>query len=177
MGLKAILEDERISLRAVEPEDIHYLYEWENDTENWLISSTQSPFSIEVLKRYIEHSSEDIYTAKQLRLMITAKDLNNETIGIIDLFDFDPQHQRAGVGILIAPEFRNKTYARCALTCLMSYCKRILHIHQLYASMLCDNKASVRLFHSCGFEQTGIRKHWIRFEQEWHDELFMQRIL
>jgi len=40
-----------IILRALEPEDLELLYEWENDMANWLISNTLAPFSRFTLKR------------------------------------------------------------------------------------------------------------------------------
>ena len=61
---------ENIYLRALEPLDIDVLFDWENDTDNWLVSNTQTPFSRFVLEQYIASAHSDIYTAKQLRLMI-----------------------------------------------------------------------------------------------------------
>ena len=59
-----------IKLRALEPEDLELLYEWENNNEYWIISNTVSPFSKYTLKRYIENSHKNIYETGQLRLMI-----------------------------------------------------------------------------------------------------------
>ena len=59
-----------IILRALEPEDLELLYEWENDDNYWLISNTSSPFSKYTLKRYIENSHKCIYETGQLRFMI-----------------------------------------------------------------------------------------------------------
>lgn len=66
----------------------------------WDVSDTLTPFSHFTLKKYIENAHVDIYTSKQLRLMITRVD-TQEPIGLIDLYDFDPYHQRAGLGIMI----------------------------------------------------------------------------
>ena len=116
-----------ISLRALEPEDLELLYEWENDTANWIISNTLAPFSRFTLKRYIENSHKDIHETGQLRLMIDHI-ADNRTIGTIDLFDYDPFHRRAGVGILIAPEeYRRRGFATMALECLIKYLS-LIHI-------------------------------------------------
>ena len=102
---------EKISLRALEPEDLELLYEWENNDSYWELSNTFSPFSKYTLKRYLENSHKNIYETGQLRLMIDLID-EKKTIGTIDLFDFDPFHKRAGLGILIAPDtYRRKGYA------------------------------------------------------------------
>ena len=66
-----MMQDENILIRALEPEDLEYLYKWENDMDLWDVSDTLTPFSHFTLKKYIENAHVDIYTSKQLRLMIT----------------------------------------------------------------------------------------------------------
>jgi len=171
-----ILENNLIKLRALEPSDIDVLYSWENNTNNWLISSTITPFSRTVLEQYIQNSHEDIYSAKQLRLIIVDKLRENKVLGAIDLFDFDPINKRAGVGILIDPLECGKGYGFLALEQLKTYCFQILQLHQLYANILLDNTASIALFEKCEFEKTGCKKEWICSHYAWIDELFYQCI-
>jgi len=82
------------SLRALEPEDLYFLYKLENNESIWEVSSTQTPYSKYVLKQYLANSHQDIYEAKQLRLVI---EYHKEAAGLIDLFDYNPQHQRVGM--------------------------------------------------------------------------------
>lgn len=51
---QSFLTNERIYLRAVEPEDLDIMYEMENDPSMWDISSFTVPYSRFVLKQYIE---------------------------------------------------------------------------------------------------------------------------
>ncbi len=163
------------SLRAIEPSDIDVLYQWENDTETWSVSNTQSPFSRFVLEQYIASSHQDIYSLKQLRLIICNE--QNKAIGSIDLFDFDPHHSRAGIGILIAEKNdRKKGYASDALSLLIEYCFSVLNLHQLYCNIKIDNEASVLLFQKHGFKITGLKKEWVREGDSFKDELLLQRI-
>ncbi len=169
------LQGDHISLRAIEPADIELLYNWENDTENWKVSNTQTPFSRFVLEQYITSAHQDIYTVKQLRLMIC--NVDNKAVGCIDLFDFEPNHQRAGLGILIAEKSdRRKGYASEALNILIQYCFSSLNLHQLYCNITYDNEASVVLFQKHGFLITGIKKQWIRESGLFKDELLLQKI-
>ena len=86
-----MLEGKNLKLRALEPSDVDFLFEWENDEKLWHLSNTIAPFSRFVLEQYILNSHQDIFTNKQLRLMIDLKNGdNNYPIGSIDLFDFDP---------------------------------------------------------------------------------------
>lgn len=171
--MKRFLKDELISLRALEPDDINLLYEWENSEEIWTVSHTISPFSKHILALYIQNSDKDIYESKQLRMMIDT--LNGETVGAIDLFDFDPIHSRVGIGILIyKQEDRAKGIATAALNLMIRYCFEKLNMHQIYANILVDNKISIRLFAKAGFEVTGTKKEWIREGGIWKDEHLLQ---
>lgn len=171
MNLKA----EHIFLRAIEPSDIDLIYEWENDTENWIVSNTQTPFSRFVLEQYITSAHEDIYTAKQLRLIICTND--NKAIGSIDLFDFDANNLRAGIGILIGDKSeRKKGYASEAIKVLTNYCFTSLNLNQLYCNITTDNEESILLFQKHNFQITGIKKQWIRNGNKFKDELLLQLI-
>jgi len=165
-----------IKLRALEPEDLELLYEWENNNSYWAISNTVSPFSRYTLKRYIENSHKNIYETGQLRLMIDHVE-DKITIGTIDVFEFDPFHKRAGIGILIANEsYRRKGYASMALTCLIKYCFKTLQLHQLYCNILANNFVSMDLFKKHGFVQTGIKKEWIQTDNGYVDVFIFQLI-
>jgi len=165
-----------ITLRAIEPEDLELLYSWENDSRYWVLSNTVTPFSKYTLKRYIENSHKSIYTTGQTRLMIEhTKD--GRTIGTIDIFDFDPFHCRAGLGILIAKEeYRRKGYASMAISCLIDYCFSTLQLHQLYCNILSNNKVSIQLFKKHGFRLIGIKKEWIKTAEGFIDEHMFQLV-
>jgi diamine N-acetyltransferase len=145
------MEYKSIKLRALEPEDLELLYEWENNESYWAISNTFSPFSKYTLKRYLENSHKSIYETGQLRFMIDHIE-DKITIGTIDVFDFDSFHKRAGIGILIANEsYRRKGYASMSLTCLIKYCFKTLQLHQLYCNIMVSNSDSINLFKKMGF--------------------------
>lgn len=167
---------EKIRLRALEPEDLELLYQWENESSYWIISNTVSPFSKYTLKRYMENSHKSIYETGQLRLMVELID-TKKAIGTIDIFDFDPFHKRAGLGILIADENeRRKGYASMALKCLVNYCFDTLQVHQVYCSILDTNCESLDLFRKIGFVDTGMKKEWIKGPDGYINEYFLQLI-
>ena len=167
---------EKIILRALEPEDLELLYEWENNDSYWVISNTITPFSKFTLKRYLKHSHKNIYETGQLRLMIELIG-EKKTIGAIDLFDFDPFHKRAGIGILIADETqRRKGYASMALKCLIQYSFTTLQLHQLYCNILANNTESIDLFEKLGFVRIGIKKEWVQTADGYLDEYMFQLI-
>jgi diamine N-acetyltransferase len=169
------LSSDTTYLRALEPSDLEFLYALENDIHVWHIGNTTTPYSKYVLEQYLENAAQDIYTIKQLRLIICTK--NGEPIGAIDLFDFDPLHNRAGVGIIIAPPYRGKGHATEALDLLMEYSRNVLHMHLIYCSVTATNLASIQLFKKAGFSETGIRKEWLRKADGWDDVVELQKLL
>lgn len=114
------LKGEHIYLRALEPEDLEFIHQIENDETIWEISNTITPYSKYLIKQYLENAHKDIYEVKQLRLVI-CNDADT-AIGMIDLFDFDIKNKRAGIGILVKSETdRQKGYGKEALKLLIKY--------------------------------------------------------
>jgi len=170
------LKGTNIYLRALEPEDLEFVYAIENNESVWEVSNTQTPYSRFLINQYLENAHQDIYEAKQLRLAICLND-TQKAIGLIDLFDFDPKNSRAGVGLVIADlESRNKGIGSEALELVINYSFQQLQLHQLYANIGSDNEISLQLFTKFGFQKIGIKKDWIKVNNRFKDELFFQLI-
>lgn len=169
-----LLECKNIKLRAPEPEDLDVLYKWENDTTLWSLGCTLIPYSRYDLKQYIA-SSKDLYESKQLRLVIEVAPAM-EAVGTIDLYDFDPYHRRAAVGIMIDRDHQKKGLAGDALSLLCRYAFSFLKLHQLYAYIPVDNEPSKRLFFRCEFKKVGILSGWQQTDEGYKDVLLVNLI-
>lgn len=167
------LSKDNIRLRALEPEDLDWLFAIENNELLWEISSTIQPFSKVLLARYIENANQDFYSAKQLRLVILYKE---KPVGLLDLFEYEPQDHRAGLGILILPEFESKGIATTAIEIGVNYGFSILQLHQIYVNITADNTRSIALFKKLNFQLVGTKKEWIYTQGTYKDELLFQRI-
>ena len=144
------LKGKNLFLRALEPNDLEFIYAIENDESVWEISHTQTPYSRFLVRQYLENANQDIYEAKQLRLAICENDDEN-AIGLIDLFDFDPKNNRAGIGILIKNNNdRNQGIGTEALGLLINYAFYNLNLNQLYANIDTQNIGSLKLFTNFG---------------------------
>jgi len=168
----------KVRIRALEPDDVEILYKWENDRTIWHLSSTITPLSRFTLEQYVLSAGQDIYATRQMRMMIDLRKpiKGVKTIGSIDLFEFEPAHQRAGVGILIHDGFRGKGFASEALDLLINYAFETLQLHQLFTNIATDNTDSIRLFESKGFQYIGTKKEWNRIRNNWLDESMFQLI-
>lgn len=168
-------ETPQIVLRAIEPEDLDALYMIENNMELWNVGTTNVPYSRYMLHEYVAESAGDIYTDKQVRLMI--ENDRKEVVGIVDIVDFDPRHRRAEVGIVIQNRYRRQGYAKHALAKAIDYARKVLHLHQLYAVVEQENTHSVHLFSQLGFQPNMPLKHWLYDGREYHDAIVMQLFL
>jgi len=169
-----LLENENIRLRAVEPEDLELLYRWENNPELWMVGNTRNPYSRYMLKRYILDSEKDIYENRQLRLMITIKS-SNETIGTVDLFDFDIHNSRIALGLFIEQKFQRNGFAREALHLVEEYVFEFLKINQLYVQIAEENIPSMRMFEEENFEKNGMLKNWIKTTNDFQNIIVFQQ--
>jgi diamine N-acetyltransferase len=170
------LENSYIILRALEPDDVDLLYKWENDPETWKVSNTRMFVSKFLLASYIKSCDKDFWESKEMRLIIENSD--RKPIGTLELFDFEPYHMRAGLGILIyEKDDRRKGLAAEALKIIMEYAFNELGIFQLYANVAESNHPSIELFKKMGFEIVGLKKQWLRIPSGWEGEFLFQKIL
>jgi len=167
------LKGKHIYLRALEPEDLEFIHTVENDESLWELSNTITPYSKFLIKQYLEHSHKDIFEVKQLRLVISNHD--DIALGMIDLFDFDFKNSRAGVGILVKEtKDRQSGYGKEALQLLINYSFTHLGLHQLYCNISEENKASIKLFTSQGFNKIGLKEDWNYVDGIYKNEYIFQ---
>lgn len=169
-----LLQRDGYVLRAPEPEDLAVMAQFENTPTLWEVSNATGPYSRYFLKQYIEENKNDLYTDRQMRLMIESPE--KEVAGIVDLFHFDPFHSRAEVGIVISESQQRKGIGKLALNLLSEHCFEYLGIHQLYATIDVSNEASRKLFLCCGFEECGYFNDWMRTGNTFRDVVMMQRL-
>jgi len=169
-----MLENDRVKLRAVEPEDLEKLFAWENDTSLWDVGNTRQPYSRYALKQYVQEVEKNIYDTGQLRSMIVEK-MGNETVGTVDLFDLDMHHSRIAFGLYVDKKYQGKGYATAALRLLEAYIFDFLNLHQLYCHISAANLASRQMFEKEQYEHKGVLKQWIRTADGYEDVIVFQR--
>ncbi len=157
----------------MEPTDIDDIYRWENDPSIWEHSICHAPFSRHLLIEYVmDATTNDIFATKQLRLM-AVDTASGITVGCVDLFDFDPFHHRAGVGILVDSKQRQQGYGQAILQALHSYCHQQLQIHTLHCTIASDNRQSLHCFMRCGYTTIGHLTEWLWSPQGWKDAILL----
>ena len=146
-----------IKLRKLEPSDLPFLYQWENDASVWADGSNHNPLSQADLRDYIASTTGDIYKDGQLRLIIESEGV---TCGCIDLFDLDIRNRRAALGMYIAPEYRGKGVGKAALEALETYAFTHLNLRVLYAVIATSNIPCSSLYRSAGYTPSTPLTSW-----------------
>jgi len=153
-----------IHLRKIEPKDLPFLYQWENDASAWADGTNHNPLSQQDLRDYIESTTGDIYRDGQLRLIIeelpTTNDQLQTTLGCIDLFDFAPRNRRAAIGMYVAPEYRGRGVGKQAVEALERYAFDFLKLRVLYAVIATRNEPCSHLYRSMGYTPSSVLKAW-----------------
>lgn len=169
------ISDTTVLLRAPEPSDLDTLYMLENASALAESGFTTAPLSRFELSEYIRGYRGDIYSERQLRLMIVDR-ASGETVGAVDITDYEPRDRRGFVGIAILESHRRRGLGTAALTLACGYAAEVLGMHQLAAQTAYDNEASRRLFERCGFKTCGSMRSWLRRGRHYADALLYQRI-
>ena len=171
-----LLADDRVRLRAVEPQDLEIVYRIENDTELWGCSDTSVPYSRYAVKQFLSDTANDIYSDRQIRLIAECVG-NGVPVGFADLTGFSPRHLRAEVGVVVFPEYRCAGYGESILSLLEAYACRHLLIHNIYAVVAENNEPAVRLFRKAGFDFKALLADWLACADGYSNAWLCQKVL
>ena len=163
-----------IELRALEPEDLEFLYTIENNPEMWSLGTPEAPFSKYTLRRYLEEQPGDILATHTLRLVIVR---DRKAVGLIDLYNHDTISRSAEVGIALLDGERGKGYASEALKLMEKHAVAILNIRMLYAKIPAKrNERSMKMFLGNGYKHTCTLPEWHYFDGSYEDLYLLQKI-
>ncbi len=176
MMMKQMMQNESIVLRPLEPTDLDTLYNWENDSSLWVVSDTVAPYSRAALWQYLEDYTGDIYSQRQLRLMITLAS-DGTPVGTIDYLNFDPLNNRAELGLFISSDYRGQGLGHQALELLTHYSREHLGLRQLYVFIALANEVCLKMFEDYGYRRVGVIHSWVKRGTTYYDVALLQMIL
>ncbi len=103
-----------LTLRKPNQTDYNNLLAWENNIKNTIYTDQPVFHTKDQIQKFL-NSNHDLFLNNQIKFIIQNED---SALGCIDLFDFDIVNSRAGVGIFIDEEYRNKGIAFKAINLL-----------------------------------------------------------
>lgn len=150
----------KLTLRALEPEDVEFIAQMENDEDSLRYSDRVAPLSLQSVRTYIMTCDPDPFATGQLRLMVESDD--GERVGLLDFYEITQRHSHAMVGLIIAPVHRGKGLSVRILRMACLFSERRLHLESLGALVAAGNIPSLRAFERAGFREVGRLSNW------WH---------
>jgi diamine N-acetyltransferase len=152
------MKGNKIILRALEIKDADSFFKWENESEAFEQSAYLQPISYFTIQQFIEQANRPVEETNQLRLIVET--IEGEAVGLIDIFEIDFRHRRAGLGIIIQKEFRNKGFATEAIQLMCHYAVNKLNLELLYSDIRITNTASIKAFTHAGFKNSVVLHNW-----------------
>lgn len=155
-------------LRALEPEDVEFMYACETDVDTFRNTDYIAPLSRRMLHDYALSYDADPFRAGQLRLVV--EETSTKTpVALADLYNISTHDLSALIGIIVLPNYRRQNIATTAIKLLIEYCKFCLHLEIIAAFVDNINIPSLRLFKKCGFKSIANIPRWRKVDGERHD--------
>lgn len=159
---KSLSSNPHLHLRAIEPHDLDLLYLWENHPQMRKSNNLHRPVSKQQLRFFISQNRGSLDPRETGFLHLMIEDLQEqETVGIISLYNLDNYHKHGAIGIAIHPQKQQRGYATRALEMFVPYLQGHWQLHLLYAEIAEHNEAAKRLFFKAGFSQTATLPEWL----------------
>lgn len=148
------MEDCRVYLRALEPDDYRVSIKWRKDDEIWdMLGGTKYFVSEAYEKQWVEKA---IFESKDVRLAVCLKE-NNLLIGYVYMTDINMINRSCHSHILIGDKgYWGQGYAREALAIAINYMFKERNIHRIEARILECNQASMKMHKKLGFQVEGL---------------------
>lgn len=170
-----VRQESPLSLRAPEPEDLDFLYRYENAPERFCEGTATRPLSRHALREFIAIQGHGEATDDQLRLIVQTN-ADGGPVGCVDFYRVDHIQGTGCIGLGIFPaEQQGKGYGRLALGMGVDFAYDSYNLRALLAEILEGNERSLHLFAQAGFSQVGRLPRWFRSgEGQVHDMLLFQ---
>jgi RimJ/RimL family protein N-acetyltransferase len=147
-----VLRGDRVTLRAVERDDLDALWRSTNDLEVEVLGGgfPPGPRSRAAIEAEFDRSHED---TSKIEFAIEA---DGKVIGFCGLRDIDTTARHCAFGISIFErDYWGRGYGREALELLVEYCFHHRNLNRVWLDVLEDNERARRAYRAVGFVEEG----------------------
>lgn len=165
-----MLKSERLTLRAVEREDLPRFVSWVNDVEVSYHLRPLLPLNLEDETAWYEHQRQDESTLN-FSIVISADETH---IGSIGLMKIDQRNQQAELGIMLGDKSKwGQGYGPEAITLLVDYAFGQLNLHRIYLRVDASHAKAIHSYRQCGFVEEGRLRDNVFHHGQFEDQLIM----
>lgn len=165
------IKGKKVTLRAIEEEDLELLREMMNDSEiEKMVGGYAFPISTKQQNDWFKSFAN---SQNNLRLIIETE--TDGAMGLVNLLNIDWKNRTADHGLKIANKrFKSRGIGVDTVMAIMKYAFEELQLNRLNGSILEYNEMSKKLYlDKCGWEIEGVRRKAIFKRNAYHDELIV----
>ena len=164
----------KVYLSSIEKENLPKLFEWIDDSTLLHFNSRYKPIS----KIHYQQWFKNIQSIDNAVIVGIKKSLNDNFIGSIQLHSIDFISKKAELQITMSTDIEQSIEnTKESIELLLEYAKKDLNLKKIYLYVFSDNKRAKKLYISSGFNEVGILKEHSYINNEWKDEIIMERFL
>jgi RimJ/RimL family protein N-acetyltransferase len=162
-------QDDKVRLRAMQPEDWEreYIGQFDTSSRRLLLCSTELPPTIIGSKKFAEENAD--FSSSKGRLMFIIEDLAGKSIGEINLSSVDERNGTFGIGIAIDKESRGMGYGTRAMKILLKYAFLERRLNKFNDYVLEGNDASAKMMEKLGCVKEGVRRQSVYINGKYMD--------
>lgn len=164
-------QNERVRLRAMEPEDWeeHYYNCYDSEARRMLEYELELPPTLTKNKNEAEWFSN--FNPETKRLMFTIESLEGINVGAFNLNSIDEKNGTFSIGIQIGRDHRGQGYGTAAMKLLLDYAFNERRLNKFNVSVIEGNIGSASMMKKLGCKEEGVRREVIYTGGKYHDEL------
>ncbi|MFX1299707.1 MAG: GNAT family N-acetyltransferase [Promethearchaeota archaeon] len=162
LGCDVMFKGKRVTLRAVELDDIPDILRHFNDIEVRRFLNMITPVSAEEEEKWIQNLTRQ---RKAGTAYVFAMELQKpkQFLGICGLIGVDTIHRSAALGIAMQNKrYWGKGLGTEAIRLLVDFGFNIINLHRIYLTVFENNPRAERVYEKVGFTKTGRQRDAIR---------------
>ena len=163
------LVTERLVLRELRPSDAAAVAAGAGDRRvAAFLVQVPSPYPIALARRWIAHRIEWWDDARGVTLAVTLRDAPDMLLGTVSLRRYI-RDRRAELGYWLAQPAWGHGFATEAATVVIDFGFRELGLARIYAQVIADNRASLRVLDKLGMVNEGVKRQHVVKARRLHD--------
>lgn len=169
-------ETERLILRILTPDYAksvcHFLTKNREQFECYEPCLPANYYTPEYQQAILSSELKLALQTKNIRYYVFLKENPQEIIGTVALHNIvTANYSSCEVGYKFDTDYQHKGYARESVSLAVSVAFSTLGLHRVYARVMPENTASIKLLKSLLFEEEGLERECIKIQGKWQDHL------